>query len=230
MSLQRYLAAESIPAASRAFTVNAVGVAIVIVTLVVAGLLLSTWYQRNPDPALPAKADHVLAFFIVRELPPGVAGVLIAAILAATMSSMTSCINSLAGIITTDWLARGGRRRSPEESYRLGRWISLLIGVGATLLAGFAENLGSVLDAQAKVMGAFLGPMLACLVLAVGRRERPGWTVLAGIAAGVVVGWIVAALPVASLWVPPASFSIAMLVAQILRPSTRGRVVPADGK
>jgi len=229
MSLQRYLAAESIPAASRAFTVNAVGVAIVIVTLVLAGLLLSTWYQRHPDPTLPVKADHVLAFFIVRELPPGVAGVLIAAILAATISSMTSCINSLAGIITTDWLVRWGRRRSAEESYRLSRWISLLIGVGATLLAGFAENLGSVLDAQAKVMGAFLGPMLACLVLAVGRRERRGWTVLAGISAGVVAGWIVAALPVASLWVPPVSFGVAMAVAAVFRPVAAEALPPARG-
>lgn len=230
MSLQRYLAAESIPAASRAFTVNAVGVAITIVTLVAAGLLLSTWYQRHPDPALPTKADHVLAFFIVRELPPGVAGVLIAAILAATMSSMTSCINSLAGIITTDWLARSGRHRLPEESYRLGRWISLLIGVGATLLAGFAENLGSVLDAQAKVMGAFLGPMLTCLVLAVGRRQRPAWTVLAGISAGVIAGWIIAALPVASLWVPPGSFAVALLVARILQPSARADGLSTDGR
>lgn len=216
MSLQRYLAAESIPAASRAFTVNAIGVAIVIVTLVVSGLLLSTWYQRHPDPALPRNADQVLAYFIVRELPPGVAGVLIAAILAATMSSMTSCINSLAGIITTDWMARGGRVRSEGERFRLARRVSLLIGVGATLLAGFAGNLGSVMDAQAKVMGAFLGPMLACLMLAVGRRALSGPAVLVGISAGVVAGWVVAASSVASLWVPPVSFAVAFSLPLLL--------------
>lgn len=230
MSLQRYLAAESIPAASRAFTVNAVGVAVVIVTLVLAGLLLSSWYQRHPDPALPAKADQVLAFFIVRELPPGLAGVLVAAILAATMSSMTSCINSLAGIVTTDWMARWGRARTPAETYRLARWVSLSIGVGATLLAGFAEQLGSVLDAQAKVMGAFLGPMLACVVLAVGTRPLSGRAVLAGIIAGVVAGWAIAALPVASLWVPPASFAVALAVTLSVQTSASPpRPGPAPG-
>ena len=209
MSLQRYLASGTPEAAHRAFVVNAAGVAGVIITLVVTGLLLSVWYARNPAAEVPAKPDLVLGHFIVRELPPGVAGALIAAILAATMSSMTSAINSLAGVITNDWLPRLGRPRTPGELYRFGRRASLLIGVAATLLSGFAADLGSVLDVSAKVMGAFLGPMLACILFAVGGVAVPRSGILIALAAGVSAGWAVAFSPYASLWVSPVSFSVA---------------------
>ena len=215
MSLQRYLLAESPKDAARAFTVNVVGVAVVISSLVCVGLLLSTWYNRYPDANLPAEADKVLAYFIVHELPAGFSGLLIAAILAATMSSMTSCINSLAGVLTNDWLVRFGRPRSSAELYRFGRGASLAIGVFATIISGFAANMGTVMDVQVKVMGAFLGPMLACIMLSVIDRVVPVRLVFYGIVAGVIAGWAVALSPLASLWVPPISFICAITPASL---------------
>ncbi|MFZ9682470.1 MAG: sodium:solute symporter family transporter [Cephaloticoccus sp.] len=121
MALQRYLAAESPAAAIRSFTINIIGAVMVVLTLITIGLLLYLWYRHHPDPNLPGRADLIISYFISQELPVGVSGLLIAAIMAATMSSMTSGINALAGAVTNDWIARLGAVRSPDALFRVGR-------------------------------------------------------------------------------------------------------------
>ncbi|MBL9215843.1 MAG: hypothetical protein JNG83_10245 [Opitutaceae bacterium] len=222
MSLQRYLASASLREAQRAFAVNVWSAGAVLVTLILAGLLLSVWYAHHPDPALPADPDLVLSHFIAKELPVGMSGLLIAAILAATMSSMTSGINSLAGALTNDWLLRFGRARTPQELYRFGRTASLAIGVVSTLAAGLAAHFGSLMIASFTVMGAFLGPMLAVMLLAVSRWQVRRSFVLSGLVAGVGCGWAVALSPATGLWVPPVSFAVAILIPLAGRLATAG--------
>ncbi len=212
MSLQRYLASASPKEAQRAFAVNVWSAAVVVIALVLVGLLLAVWYVRHPDPNRPAEPDLVLAYFIAKELPVGMSGLLIAAILAATMSSMTSGINALAGALTNDWLPRFGRGRTPRELYRFARRASLAIGLVSTLAAGLASHFGSLMVSSFVVLGAFLGPMLACMLFAVSRLAVRPSLVLAGLAAGVLTGWTMTATPVSGLWVPPVSFFIASLV------------------
>jgi solute:Na+ symporter, SSS family len=213
MMLQRYLAAESPAAAARSFAVNMWGVIVVILSLVTVGLLLSIWYLHHPDPDLPASADQVLSFFIARQLPPGMSGLLIAAIMAATMSSMTSGIIALGGTITTDWVGRFGRQRSPGELFRVGRMVSGGIGLLATLAGGFTAQLGSLFQVSTTVLAVFLGPMLGCMVLVVsGARVRP-MGVLCGLAVGTVAGWAVVISAISFIWVSPISSVVTIATA-----------------
>lgn len=212
MSLQRYLAADSPRAATRAFLVNLAGAASLIAVLVSVGLLLWLWYRHHPDPQLPVKPDQVLPYFIATQLPAGVSGLLVASILAATMSSVTSGINAIAGALTNEWFCRLGRRRSPEALYLLGRRTSLAVGVASTLLALVAGRLGSALQSSQILMGGFLGSMLACMILAVSTVPARPAGVLWGMAAGLAAGWCVAGSPLSSLWISPAAFAAAMFV------------------
>jgi solute:Na+ symporter, SSS family len=217
MMLQRYMASDSPRGAARASAINIIGVILVISLLVICGLLLWLWYQQHPDPGLPAKADQVLAYFAARELPPGLAGLLIAAILASTMSSMTSGIIALAGTFTNDWVRRFGRARSEQELIGIGRWTSIIVGLLAILVAGFASELGTLFQISQAALGAFLGPMLGCMVLAVsGLRARPA-AMLAGLALGTVTGWVLIASPIAVVWVGAGS-ALATIAVTLLAP------------
>jgi len=219
MMLQRYLAAESPRAAARAFAINMWGVILVIIALVTTGLLLWVWYNNHPDPNLPAKTDHVLAYFIAQELPAGVSGLLIACILAATMSSMTSGIIALSGTLTNDWVQRFGRVRTQVELIRFGRISSVVIGLVAILAAGAASKAGTLFQISQAVLGGFLGPMLACMtIVAAGWKFRPR-AVLVGMALGTLTGWIIAFSPIAVVWVAGGSAVVTLAV-----PLLAGRV------
>lgn len=212
MMLQRYMAADSPRSAARSFAVNIAGAIGVIFSLVVVGLLLWVWYRQNPDPALPASTDQVLPYFIAHELPAGLSGLLIASILAATMSSMTSGILALAGTLTNDWVKRFGRPRSQAELFVFGRRASIAVGLLSTAAAGLVNRLGTLFQVSQTVLGAFLGPMLACMILVVsGRPFRPG-VVLAGMIAGVLTGWAVASTPASVVWIPAASSLVAIII------------------
>jgi len=155
MALQRYLASASPREAARSFLINIVGALGIVVTLIGIGLLLWLWYRHYPDPQRPTEPDKIISYFISKELPMGVSGLLIAAILAATMSSMTSGINALAGALTNDWVARLGRPRTSEAMFRLGRRASLAIGLLATVSAGVVDQFDSIYEASHAIMGYF---------------------------------------------------------------------------
>lgn len=98
MSLQRYLATGDIRSASRSFLVNIAGVFIVIGLLTLVGLSLFVFYAHVNDRALPTGPDQVFPHFVATRLPVGVAGLLLAALLAAT--SIPSGINTVAAVLT----------------------------------------------------------------------------------------------------------------------------------
>lgn len=224
MALQRYLTASSPREAARSFSINVIGVLVVVGSLVCVGLLLWLWYRHNPDPALPADPDKIISYFIAQELPVGVSGLLIAAILAATMSSITSGVNSLAGAFTNDWLARFGRPRTPVEMFKASRWASLAVGLLAIATAGLIPQFGSILIASQVVMGVFLGPMLACMVLAMTKFTFTTRAMLCGMIGGTAVGTWVAFSPVSGMWVSPLAFLVAVLIPISAAPRRRPAV------
>ncbi|MGC1275109.1 MAG: hypothetical protein WBC44_15505 [Planctomycetaceae bacterium] len=228
MSLQRYLASEDLQAARRAFAINIAGVMIVIVLLALVGLSMAIWYGLATSRIPPEKADHVFPFFVASELPAGGPGLILAAILAATMSSMTSGINSLAGTLTLDLASRSGRLTTSAQRLAFGRWASVAIGVLATGVAGLVGKLGSIFEIAQATTGVFLGPLLACVVLSVTRIAVRPWSMVVGMIAGSVVGWIVVASNVYVLWVAPAaaaiSFAAPLLVSSFDYVAGRNRI------
>lgn len=215
MQLQRFLATGSAKAASRSFGINVAGSVFTVLLLIGIGIMLRVWYAHEADPNLPGAADKILPYFVAHRLPSGISGLLIASILATTMSAMTSGINSVSGSLTNDFFVRFGRLRGEAELLRFARLTSLIIGLVATVLAGSVEQLGSIFDIQIKIMGCFNGPLLACMILVVLRvRIRP-WGMIAGMLAGGVIGWLITNSAADSMWVPPGSFLATIVIATI---------------
>jgi Na+/proline symporter len=214
MSLQRYLATGDVRAASRSFAVNVIGVVIVVVLLTMVGLSLFVHYAHASDPSLPAKADQVFPHFVATRLPIGVAGLLLAALLAAT--SIPSGINTLAAVLTLDFHARFDRNMTPTGQVWWGRAYSLVIGLAATLAAGAVSKLGTLFELSQIILGLFAGPLLSCIVVAVGGWRCSGWTMIAGMLLGWCAGIAVTSSGASALWVAPAAALTTLLVALML--------------
>ncbi|MBN1317326.1 MAG: hypothetical protein JXA42_17720 [Anaerolineales bacterium] len=206
MSLQRYLATGNAVSAARSFAFNIVGATSVLFLLAGVGLSLAVWYHAVPDPNLPDQADKIFPYFITALLPTGLSGLLLAALLAATCSSMTSGINTLAATLTFDFRMRLGSPMSLAQQLRFGRISSLIIGLVATIVAGCVESLGTIFEITQIVLGLFLGPLFACIIFCLVKWRlhsvAVGIAMLAGLMAGAWVTWS----PWHALWVPVVTF------------------------
>lgn len=215
MSLQRYLATGNTRSAMHAFTVNVVGVVVVLLLLAGVGLMLFTYYYFLPDPNLPQVGDQIFPYFIATQLPVGVSGLLLAAILAATMSSMTSGINALAATITLDLMPRLARPLPSGSQLKFARLCSFVVGLTSTLLAGVVHRLGSLYDLTQIILGTFAGPLLVVVLLSTTHRRISTRGMVVGLIGGCLAGWAVAISPIAALWTAPVAAGLTMLIALV---------------
>jgi Na+/proline symporter len=119
------------------------GLADVPITMAVLtiGILLYVYYQQNPDPLLPVSANGAVqsnkAFphFVLTVMPSGLRGLVIAGVLATTMGSLSTALNSLATSYVRDfhfrWFGEPADERGRVRALRLGTvlFAALLIGV-----------------------------------------------------------------------------------------------------
>lgn len=171
-TVQRYLSCRNVAEARRAAWIGwGLGLFITVLTLFV-GVALFAFYQVHAGSlGEEIAADAILPFFVAQELPPGLAGLLVAAILAAAMSSLDSALSSLATTFEVDFLARI-RPVDDATSLRRARVLTLVAGVLATGAALLLAGRGTLLSLAVRVMGWFAGPVLAIFILAL-MRKRP---------------------------------------------------------
>ena len=225
MAIQRYLATRDQAAARRSFGIQLITTVISGALLGLAGLAVLGYFQANPS-ALPASwtltdhADKLMPYYIVVGLPTGLTGLVIAAILSAAMSSLSSGLNSTSAVIVTDFIGRAaGHKMSPEREVRLARITSVGVGVlavGMSLMVdGLAENL---LELCMKVVNLLTAPIFVLFFLALFvRRATPLAAVAATIASvttAVLVnfGWD----SIWFLWAPPASLLAGVVVGTLV--------------
>jgi SSS family solute:Na+ symporter len=182
---QRMLSAPSVQGARRALLLN--GLLRFPLTLLYAGLGLAIGAVALQQPALrdavPAgRLDLLVPRFIELYLPPGARGLLVAAILAAAMSSLDSALNSLSAATLRDFVEP---RVGPARALLAGRLVTVAWGL---LIIGFAFAVGdlatSVVEGINRIGALFYGPLLAAFLAGILDRRARGPAVLAGVAAG----------------------------------------------
>lgn len=161
---------------------------------------LSARYEEDPrlavaDLCRANRQDEAMPLFIRKEMPRGLIGTVIAALLAATMSSIAGGIHSIATSIVTDIRGRFFGRPAetdPAAEVRFIRVLTLILGVLATALACVVNRLGPVFDMNKKLNGAFSGPLLAVFVLAFfSRRARTAPVLLAAAIGAGSTAWLI---------------------------------------
>ena len=143
-TVQRYLTTRDEKAAARAiwtFTVMALPSGLLFFML---GSGLWAFYKTHPELLNPLdQIDQIFPWFIAQQLPSGIAGLVIAALFAASMSSMDSSMNSAATAITTDFYRRFWPRASDRACLNLARGATILLGGFGTVIALFLSKLNS---------------------------------------------------------------------------------------
>ena len=175
MMVQRYLASGSLRRSQMALIASGVVVFLQFSLFLVIGVMLYRFYQLFPlDTAL--QTDRIFPTFIVREMPPGISGLIIAAIFAAAMSTLSSSLNSLASSSIHDLYKPYIRRKisakpasvdgsNLSHELKISRiltlaWCGVLIAISL-----LARNWGSVLEVGLTITSITIGSVLGIFAL-----------------------------------------------------------------
>ncbi len=201
--VQRLLTCRNLRASQRALVGSALAVMLQFAIFLAIGLGLWAFYQARPFE----RPDEIFALFIVEELPPGLTGLLVAAIFAAAMSSLSSSINSLASASAYDfWAPARGIEDDDARILRVGKlftlvWSILLIG-GALVFIPLSKGTAAVevgLGIASLVYGGLLGAFALAMFAPKIRPVEAMVSIASGIATVTAI-WVFARSSVAWPW------------------------------
>ena len=187
--VQRLLAAQNERESRTALFASWAVIFIQFTLFLIVGLCLFAYYTDH-GLQTPAVTDSIYPRFIWEHLPVGVAGLVIAAILAAAMSNLSAALNSLASTTVMDfWRPLTGSAGSTDESKWLKRarrttilWGAILFGV-----ALLARNWGGVLQAGLSIASIIYGSLLGVFLLGLLTKRVGEVAAMVGMSAGLAL-------------------------------------------
>jgi len=146
--------------------------------------------------------NYVFPTFVTQHLPIGLIGIIIAAIFAAAMSTIAAELNSLATASVIDIYKRHLNKTADDTHYVLvSRYATLFWGLFACVVATFAANVGSLIEAVNKFGSYFYGSILGVFILALLVKRANGNSAFFALIAGMgSVAWVAAFTNTAWLW------------------------------
>jgi SSS family transporter len=180
--VQRLLAARDQRDSRRALLASGFIVLIQFTIFLLVGVALFVFAQHTPLLAAGQKTDQVLPLFLTREMPTGLAGILLASILAVAMSNASGSLNSLAASSVMDLAALRGRPTDPRNFMRISRRMTLVWG--AVLIVLGLVHWGPLLEAGLTVASLPFGSLLGLFLLGTFDARANSRGSLAGMFAG----------------------------------------------
>ncbi|MDR1830760.1 MAG: sodium/solute symporter [Candidatus Fibromonas sp.] len=200
--VQRYLSCKDVKSANRSSVLSMVLGLVVSILFYWLGAALFVYYKVKNASPLPESlgANDVFPYFIVNGLPSGLTGLLVAAIYAAAMSSISSAIHALGNTMEKDILCK---TTGQESMFRAKLWI-VLWGVCGTFAAFIAASqAGSLLENALFFTGLFTGPLLALFLLSFFASYLRPFSVLIGIICGMLSLLLFNGIPFIKAYTPP---------------------------
>jgi SSS family transporter len=183
--VQRLLAARDRRDSARALLASGVIVLMQFSIFLLIGILLFVFAQHTPLLAPGERTDRILPLFLVREMPVGLAGLLLASIMAVAMSNTSGSLNSLAASSILDFSRLRGKTAEPGDFLRRSRRITLLWGL---VLMGFGfVKWGPLLEAGLTVVALPLASLLGLFLLGTLDRKANARGALVGMCVGLAV-------------------------------------------
>ena len=187
MVVQRLLAAPGLAGARKAVIGSGVVVFLQFALFLMVGAGLKVFY----DGRVFESPDEVFPLFIIEALPAGLSGLIVAGVLAAAMSTVSSSLNSLASASTHDLYAPATRHEGDEEHLmKVGRLFTLvwaLILIGGAILFRFAQQGTPVVVIALQIASFTFGPLLGGFFLGTLFRRPDQRDAITGIATAVAV-------------------------------------------
>ncbi len=184
--VQRLLAAKNQRQSQAALLASGIVILFQFSLFLIVGVVLFAFYRNFPPLAPFARPDHLYPTFVVTQLPHGLAGLVIAAILAAAMANLSAAFNSLASSSVVDFYKPFIRPGAEENHYlRVSRFLTVVWGGILILVALVAQRLHqSVLELALTVASVPYGSMLGIFLLGVLTKRATSTGALVGAAAG----------------------------------------------
>jgi SSS family solute:Na+ symporter len=243
MTVQRYYSTSDVWGARRSFLTGAIlGVGINLLLMVVGMAMVFFYFGQGQspdgglDPLQRQDRDLIFPVFAAARLGPGMGGAILAALLAAAMSSIDSGINSIATVISVERQRSRGRLDAARQ-VNAARWITLGAGLFITIAAYQLNYLPAewgIVDAMPRTFNAITGPLgglfLAGMFLPWVRGGAAFIATVLGIVTAVAMGYskqigeqllawgmLETAAPALSFtWIMPTSLAVVFLSATLL--------------
>ncbi|MEO5819166.1 MAG: sodium/solute symporter [Vicinamibacteraceae bacterium] len=221
--VQRLLAARSRSAAAWGVFASGLVVFAQFALFLLIGIMLWVFYQQTPLPVPVDRADKIVSVYVLHNLGPGLAGLIIAAIVAAALSPST---NALAATTVNDFYKPYVRPDAPDSHLlRVSHVATVVWGLVQVIIALGAQYMRQgVLDAGLTVLGLSSGAVLGAFLIGTLRPSVSGNAVFAGMLTGiatVLAVWL--GTPIAWTWHAmigaTVTVSVALIVAPFVPPS-----------
>lgn len=173
MSIQRFLATRDAAAARKTLAVSQITDVVVSLLLALTGVAILGFYQAHSPElttghVLFTKGDQLFPKFIMTEMSGGLAGLVLAAILSAAMSSLSSGVNSSCAVLERDFLSR----RNGSDSSVAGvvtrlkwlTWLVTAVSVALSILNTLIE--GNIIERCFKIVNLLTAPLFVLFFLA----------------------------------------------------------------
>lgn len=192
--VQRYLVTPTLKEAQKSLWIGALLTIPATFIFFFMGTALFVFYQVNPSALNNnfINNDAIFPWYIVSQLPGGVSGILIAAIFAAAMSSLSSSMNSGAASFSADVYDRYGFVWH-KDPLKMARWTTLCIGMMGILFALFmaTADIKSLWDQFNKILGLIFGSLGGVFMLGLLTKKANTKGVLIGIVVSFTIQLII---------------------------------------
>lgn len=234
IAAQRYLSTPSAQSARRSVWVFSLCSLFVTVLLAVCGMSIFYFYFSRPDAPMTLAqisqdADKLMPRFIANELPTGVSGLMLAALLASAMSCLSSGINSISTVVISDFVHRFNPNRKEGVELTLAKVLVAaagVCGIGIALLVNaiMTEQAKSahpwhLVDLIARINHLFVAPLGVLFLVGILSRRVGTVAALLGFWLGVLSAILVSLSaelfgmenPVAFTWIMPTAFVVSLV-------------------
>ncbi len=202
LMVQRLLGCRNLRDSQKAIVGSGVFVIVQFIFFLFMGVLLFAFYQAFPEKLSVSRNDEIFPLFIANELPPGVGGLIIAAIFAAAMSTLSSSLNALGSSTVVDWLksTRWAQSWDAVLELKISRLSTIFWGGLLVVTAIFAGSWGNVLETGLAVASFTYGGLLGIFLLARWFKNVDATMAIAAMFTGVAVMFFIWLSETAIAW------------------------------
>ncbi len=193
--VQRYMSTVNEKATAKSIWLNGILSVPVGILFFLLGTGLFAFYKSNPEQMsiTDSNIDSIFPQFIVSQMPAGFAGLLIASIFAAAMSTLSSNINSVAAVITSDFYKTFFKNSSFKGQMNVARWSGVIIGLLGTGMAIVLAtwNIASLWDQFNTFLGLLTSGLGALFILGIFFPRVNSVSAFIGLISGVdILYWV----------------------------------------
>jgi SSS family transporter len=176
--------------------------------------------------------NYVFPSFVVANMPMGVIGLIIAAIFAAAMSSISAELNALATATTIDFYRRHFKKEASDKHYvAFGRLATFVWGIFACIVAIYATNLGSLIEVVNKFGSFFYGSLLGVFVLAIVVKRARARGAFFGLLFGIASVWVASNYTkIEFLWFNVVGCLVTVIAGYLISLTDRNEPTPATSE